>query len=180
MRWVNDSFWVIWGLAMLLLACYAAVLAFGAPYLPTLKKTQADALKLINLKKGQLLLDLGSGDGTVLNNAAASGLRAIGYELNPFLVVISRFINRRHGRNAKTVLGNFWHADISQADGIFIFLLDSYMEKFDDFIKNQSHKKLKVVSHAFQIPGKKPVKKVGALFLYEYPASGKLGKQAKP
>jgi hypothetical protein len=175
MRWVNDSFWVIWALAMLLLIAYASVLAFGAPYLPTLKKTQADAIKLIDLKKGQLLVDLGSGDGSVLGKAAASGLRAVGYELNPFLFVYSWFTTRRHGRQVKVVLGNFWRADISQADGIFLFLLDRYMEKFDDFINNQSHKKLRVVSHAFKIPGKKPIKKVGALFLYEYPASRKAG-----
>ena len=173
MNWLYDFFWAVWILALLLIIAYGAVIAFGAPFLPTLKKTQADAIKLINLKKGQVLVDLGSGDGSVLGRAAASGLIAVGYELNPFLVVYSWLVTRRHGRRVKIVMGNFWHADLSEVDGIFVFLIGHYMEKLDKLITSQPHKKLRVVSHAFKIPGRRPVKKRGALFLYEYPASQK-------
>ena len=170
MRWANDFFWAVWVLGLLLVIAYGAVIAFGAPFLPTLKKTQADAIKLINLKEGQVLVDLGSGDGSVLGRAAASGLKAVGYELNPFLVAYSWLVTRRHGRRVKIVMGNFWHADLSEVDGIFVFLIGHYMEKLDKLITNQPHKKLRVVSHAFEIPGRKYTKKKGALFLYEYPA----------
>lgn len=173
MNWFYDFFWAVWILALLLIIAYGAVIAFGAPFLPTLKKTQVDAIKLIDLKKGQVLVDLGSGDGSVLGRAAASGLIAVGYELNPFLVIYSWVVTRRFGRQVKIVPGNFWHADISQADGIFVFLIGHYMEKLDKLITSQPHKKLKVVSHAFEIPRRKPTKKKGALFLYEYPASQK-------
>ena len=173
MNWLYDFFWAVWILALLLIIAYGAVIAFGAPFLPTLKKTQVDAIKLIDLKKGQVLVDLGSGDGSVLGRAAASGLIAVGYELNPFLVIYSWVVTRRFGRQVKIVPGNFWHADISQADGIFVFLIGHYMEKLDKLITSQPHKKLKVVSHAFEIPRRKPTKKKGALFLYEYPASQK-------
>ncbi|MGA3150035.1 MAG: hypothetical protein ABSD10_00235 [Candidatus Saccharimonadales bacterium] len=171
MHWLYDFFWVVWVLALLLIIAYGAVIAFGAPFLPTLRKTRAEAIKLINLKEGQLLVDLGSGDGSVLSKAAASGLRAVGYELNPFLFIYSWIVTRRYGRRVKVVLGNFWHADISEADGIFVFLIGHYMEKLDKFITGQPHKKLKVVSHGFEIPSRTPIKKQGALFLYEYPAS---------
>ena len=173
MNWFYDFFWAVWILALLLIIAYGAVIAFGAPFLPTLKKTQVDAIKLIDLKKGQVLVDLGSGDGSVLGRAAASGLIAVGYELNPFLVIYSWVVTRRFGRQVKIVPGNFWHADISQADGIFVFLIGHYMEKLDKLITSQPHKKLKVVSHAFEIPRRKPTKKKGALFLYEYPDSQK-------
>jgi hypothetical protein len=172
-NYLYDFFWAIWILALLLIIAYGAVIAFGAPFLPTLKKTQADAIKLIDLKKGQLLVDLGSGDGSVLSRAAASGLRTVGYELNPFLVIYSWLVTRRHGRKVKIVMGNFWHSDLSEVDGIFVFLIGHYMEKLDKLITSQPHKKLRVVSHAFEIPGRKAIKKQGALFLYEYPASPK-------
>ena len=61
--------------------------------------------------------------------------------------------------------------DLEIPDGEFVFLIGHYMEKLDKFIDGQPHKKLRVVSHAFEIPGKKPIKKRGALFLYEYPAN---------
>jgi len=45
---------------------------------------------MLNLKSGQTLIELGSGDGRVLKEAAAKGVRAIGYEINPVLVIYSK------------------------------------------------------------------------------------------
>ena len=63
--------------------CFAGVVAFGAPYLPTLRPQVETALELVNLMPGQTLLELGCGDGKVLVAAAQTGLHAVGYELNP-------------------------------------------------------------------------------------------------
>ena len=38
--------------------CFCAVILFGAPYLPTLSKQKEAALDLLDLKKGQTLLEL--------------------------------------------------------------------------------------------------------------------------
>jgi SAM-dependent methyltransferase len=122
---------------------------------------------MLDLKPGQTLYDLGCGDGRMLKAAAKLGLKAVGYEMSPILVLIARLVNFRYRKQVKVIMGNYWTADISAADGIFIFLLDKYMPKLDRKIKDL-HKPIKVASYTFQIPGKKPVKKANAVFLYSY------------
>jgi hypothetical protein len=69
--------------------CFAGVILFGAPYLPTLKPQIHAALELANLRPGQTLIELGCGDGRVLIAAAHTGIKSIGYELNPLLALIA-------------------------------------------------------------------------------------------
>lgn len=155
---------------------FGAVLLFGAPYMPTLKSRCRQALKLLDLKPGQTLVDLGCGDGVMLKIAAQNGLKAVGYEINPILAAIAWLRTRRYGRRVKIVPGNFWKADLSGADGIFVFLITHHMKRFDDFMLSQSKSgELKVVSHAFKIPGRKAAKKSGPFFLYHYPPLARRG-----
>lgn len=140
---------------------------FGAPYLPTLESQRRTALELLDLKPGQTLYDLGCGDGRMLRSAAQAGLNAVGYELSPILVLIARVVNFRYRKQVKVIMGDYWRADWSQADGIFVFLLDKYMGKFDHRVEGLG-KPIKVASYTFQIPDKKPTVKRNAVFLYEY------------
>jgi len=148
---------------------FGAVILIGAPYMPTMATARREALDLLNLEKGQLLVDLGSGDGAMLIEAARRGLRVVGYEINPFLVLISWFRTRPYRKQVKIRWANFWWADLLDADGIFVFLIDGHMQRLDDFIKKQATKKtIKLASHAFQIPGRVSAAKKGAVFLYRY------------
>ena len=160
-------------LAILLILAFfifVFVILFGAPYVPTLKNQRQNALKLLDLKPGQKFYELGSGDGTMLIEAAQRGWAAVGYELNPILVIISRVRARRYKGRVRVVWGNFWKADISDADGIFVFQLDRLMERLDSKIKRETAgRKLKLASNAFRVPGKKPTGKSGSVFLYRYP-----------
>jgi Mycolic acid cyclopropane synthetase len=158
----------IWLALAVLLFIFTFVLLFGAPYVPTLPAQRQAALDLLNLKKGQTLYELGSGDGSMLNDAAKRGLNVVGYELNPVLVIISWVRTRRYGRAVKVRWGNFWNADLSEADGIFVFLIDHFMLKLDRKIQKESKGKLKLVSHAFKIPGRNIKIKKNAMFLYDY------------
>lgn len=147
--------------------CFGLVVFVGAPYLPTLKEQKNTALDLLSLKSGDTLMELGSGDGRVLNAAAERGLYAIGYELNPILVIISRILTFRHRRKIRIIWGNYWSKDWQTADGIYVFLHSRYMEKLDMKL-SKTGKKIKLVSIAFKIPGKKPVKSKNGVFLYQY------------
>lgn len=161
--------WVLWAIGFTVILAYGIVLLFGAPYLPTMKKDRQAALDLLNLKPGQVLIDLGSGDGSLLVSAAQRGLKAVGYEINPFLWLYSWLRTRRYGHNVKVKLRSFWRADLAGADGVFVFLITHHMGNLDKLISRKGSKKsLRVVSHAFTIPGRKPTKKSGALFLYIY------------
>lgn len=161
-------FWVVWGLAVLIIGAYSFVLLFGAPWFPSLKPHVKAALDLLDLKPGQTVYDLGCGDGRFLNAAAERGLKAVGYELNPFMFIYAWFNTRKYKKQVKVRLGNFWKADLSGADAIFIFLLTKYMEQFDQLVKTKAPKGIKVASHAFKIPGKKPLAKDYGVYLYRY------------
>lgn len=169
MNWLYDGFWALWILAILLIAAYGAVIFFGAPFLPTLRPERERVFDLMNLKKGQVFVDLGSGDGVMLVMAAERGLRAVGYEINPFLWFYSWLRTRRYGRQVKVRLRSFWRADLGDADGVFVFLITHHMKHLDRLLSaRRSGKKLKVVSNSFKIPGRKIRKSSGPMFLYEY------------
>jgi SAM-dependent methyltransferase len=162
---------------VVIVVCFAFVLLRGAPYLPTLGKQVGSALDLINLEPGQTLLELGCGDGKVLIAAAERGWRVVGYELNPLMAGIAWWRTRRYHASGqvKVVWGDFWRAEWPQSEGIFVFLLDRYMEKLDKNIVQYyarygkyKGKRVKVISFAFQIPGKVPIAEKDGLFLYEY------------
>ncbi len=149
--------------------CFVFVLLFGAPYLPTLKPQISGAFELLDLPKGATLLELGSGDGRVLAAAAERGYRAVGIELNPLLVLYSKWRLRQYGSRVEVRWGNFWKTTWPSCDGIFVFLLGKYMADFDKKVAEQG-RSLRVVSFAFTIPGKKPAHTEHGLFLYQYAA----------
>jgi SAM-dependent methyltransferase len=145
------------------------VVLFGAPYLPTRRPQAEAALDLLNLKPGQTFYDLGCGDGRLLRLAAQRGIKAVGYELNPILALAAGLVNWRYRKLVRVKLGNFWYADISNADGIFVFLVGKRMRQLDKFIASRGGSRpLKLVSYGFQIPGKKSAGKSGAMYLYKY------------
>lgn len=158
----------LWLVLALLFFIFTFVLLFGAPYVPTLQAQRQTALNLLDLKRGQTLYEMGSGDGSMLVAAAKRGLYAVGYELNPVLVIIAWLRTRRYGRRVSVHWGNFWKADITKADGIFVFLIDHFMVKLDKKIQNEGKPGVVVVSHAFKIPERKVIAKKNAMFLYRY------------
>ncbi|MEO5627912.1 MAG: hypothetical protein ABIQ89_03415 [Candidatus Saccharimonadales bacterium] len=146
---------------------FGFVVAFGAPYLPTLKKQTNEALDLLDLKPGQSLLELGCGDGRVVKAAARRGLVVTGYELNPILVIIAKINTLKYRKTAKIIWGNYWQKQWPQTDAIFVFLLDKYMEKLDKRIIQQKAP-VKLLSFTFKVPGRKIDAQQGGLFLYKY------------
>jgi SAM-dependent methyltransferase len=154
-----------------IILCFAFVLLRGAPYVPTLGKQVETALDLVDLKRGETLLELGCGDGKVLVAAAKRGWNVVGYELNPLLALIAWIRIRPYKDLARVECKDFWVVDWPPAEGIFVFLLDSFMQKLDTKIVqsfSHKHKSVKLVSFAFQVPGKAPVREKDGLFLYEY------------
>ena len=148
--------------------CFAAVLLFGAPYLPTLTPQVKAALQLADLKPGDTLLELGSGDGKVLIAAAKQGINVVGYELNPLLVTYSWLRTRRYRRHVKIIWGDFWRKDWPKAEAIFVFLLPRYMSKLNKKVIQYKHKPVKLVSFAFVIDEKQPAKELNGVRRYDY------------
>ncbi|MBA3757616.1 class I SAM-dependent methyltransferase [Candidatus Saccharibacteria bacterium] len=141
---------------------------FGPPYLPTFKAQRKLALDMLDLKPGQTFYDLGCGDGSLLIEASRRGLKAVGYELNPVLATVAWLRTMRHREKVRIVVGNFWKADLSDANGIFVFLAGRYMSKIDRLVTSQVENPIRLVSYGFSIPDRKADVKKGAMFLYQY------------
>ncbi|MBC7581739.1 class I SAM-dependent methyltransferase [Aeromicrobium sp.] len=159
---------VVGPILLLFIACFGFVLAFGPPYLPTLTKQMKIALELADLHPGQTLLELGCGDGKVLVAAAQRGVYAVGFELNPLLVMFCKIRCWRYRTLVSVHLANFWTRPWPTADVIFIFGLPRIMNRLDTKIVQYARKPVKLVSFAFAVPSKKPVCTKGGVFMYEY------------
>jgi hypothetical protein len=150
------------------------VLVGGAPFVPTRKKWIHDAMKLANVGKSDVVVDLGSGDGAFL--AAALKLdakRAIGYEINPLLVIWSRLRLRRWGKRATVKTSDFFHAKLpADTTVIYLFQVRKVLKKVPALIEKQrgnlKTKKLRVVCFGAEIPGRKFVRERGGMSLYEF------------
>ena len=162
-----------------LVLCFSFVLLVGPPYLPTMDKQVEAALDLLALEKGQVLLELGCGDGKVLVAAARRGWQVTGIELNPVLVLLCWLRTVRYRRQVKLVWGNYWHTGLwPKADGIFGFVLPKFMTKLDETIiawrkqtkitKSAKTAPLKLASFAFAIPNKTIDRQQAGVFLYIY------------
>ena len=152
---------VVCGVAML----FGVVVFFGAPYLPTMKPQVAAAFTLLDLKKDQTLLELGCGDGRVLLEAAKRGYRAVGIELNLALVLVALWRTRQYRKQVRVVWANYWLRPWPPSDGVFTFLINNFMPKLDTHMQKYGGK---LVSIAFKIPGKQPVKALDSVYLYSY------------
>lgn len=149
---------------------FGFVVWVGPPYLPTMRLQIDTALDLLNLQPGQTLIELGSGDGRVARAAAQRGIRVVGYEINPLLVLYSRIITWRYRDKVTITWGNMWRRQWpEEATAIYAFLLEKFMPKLDKKItQTYSGKKIKLVSFAFPVPGKKPRHEEHGILLYDY------------
>lgn len=158
-------------LALLVLP-FGLVLFFGAPYLPTMKPTSKTAIKLLGLKKGDLLVDLGCGDGALMVEAAKLGIESIGYEMNPLVFAIGWLRTRKYRKFITIKLGNFWKHNLPpETTAVFTFLHTRFMKRLDLYLINQAQKIEKpfiLASYTFKIPGKEVTNQVDGVFLYSY------------
>ena len=131
---------------------------YGAPWVPTPYKTIRKMLKLAEVKPGELVYDLGSGDGRVIIEAARTfGANAVGIEIDPirFLWAKARIFLLGLSGKVNVLFGNFFKIDISQADVVTIYLLQNTNVKLIDKFINELRPGTRIVSNTFTLPGLK-------------------------
>jgi hypothetical protein len=141
----------------------------GGPYVATNDSNIKNTLKLAGDVKGKKMADLGSGDGRLVVAFAKKGVKeAHGFEINPFLVLWSRFLIRRKKLNSVAFihLTNFWKQDLSKFDIVTDFTVSFLMFKLEKKLKNELKRNARVIVHAFKFPFWKERKKLGAVRLY--------------
>ena len=151
---------------------FGLVVFRGAPYVPSLRTNIKQALReLYPLNSDDVLVDIGSGDGVVLREASITGARAIGYEINPFLVFISRFLSRNDSR-VSVHLADFWLTNLPDDTTIvYVFSVKRDVYKIAKKLQKETNRlgrPLNLISFGFEIGDIKPVKNVGAYHLYQF------------
>lgn len=148
---------------------YAIDLFLELPYVGAKKDSINNILKLSNIKKGETVVDLGSGDGRLLFKVAALGAFAQGYEINPFLILISQLKRKLKGLDDQVKIKDesMWSSDLKVADVIFVYSLVKKMKKFEDFIYKNAKKGTRIIVNTNPFPGKKPQKVLGKIYLYK-------------
>jgi SAM-dependent methyltransferase len=126
----------------------------GAPTVMAKDDVIIEALKMADLKKGETLLDLGSGNGQVLKIANQRfGANSVGIETSPFYWLYSRLRLLKQPQT-KIIWGDFLNQDLQNLnpDLIYCYLLPNLMEKV--FTKLKPLKiPFRLVSVGFPIKG---------------------------
>ncbi|MBI3956277.1 hypothetical protein HY339_03385 [Candidatus Gottesmanbacteria bacterium] len=142
----------------------------GAPFVRSNRKAADAMIRLARIKPGMNVYDLGSGDGGLLFLAAKQGATAIGLEINPFLVLWTRIriIVSRQQNHIFALWRNFWKADFSDADVVFVYLLPWRMETLETFLKKRCKKGTLIVSNSFIFPTLKRVETDEKAHVYSF------------
>lgn len=148
---------------------YFIDLFFELPYVGAQKNRIDTIMKFAAIKKGETAVDLGSGDGRLLYASAANGAKAVGYEINPFLIALTLLRTKLKGfsNNIWVEKQSLWKADLKVADVIFVYAKRKTMPKFEQFVFKNAKKGTRVVANTNPFPNKKPEKSENGIFLYK-------------
>src|SRR5450432_1047743 len=132
-----------------------------APYYPTPETIVQKMLQLGELKAGEKMFDLGSGDGRIVILAAEKfHANAVGIELDKELwrQSVEKIQSLRLQKIAKIVNGDILQQDYSSADLITVYLLPLSNDKVRPILDRQLKKGTRIVAHDFEFKDWKPEK----------------------
>ena len=145
-----------------LLFTLTALVALGqtgnklAPYYPTPLIVVERMLQLGDLKPGEKMYDLGSGDGRVVIMAAQKfDADSTGIEIDEKLYKASSDEIRKQKleKKARIVLGDILNQDFSGADLLTVYLLPHSNDRIRPMLEKQLKKGARVVAHDFEFAG---------------------------
>jgi precorrin-6B methylase 2 len=167
--------WII-----LLTVAYFLVLGFliwliwpifiGAIFLPTPPDVVEKMLTIAEVGEGDVLYDLGSGDGRIILEGTKRGARAVGVEADPIRVLWSRIRARRspaHDR-LRVIWGDFFKTSIAEATVVTVYQGESINNRLREKFKAELKPGAKVVSYSFTFEGWEPTKKLPDAKVYLY------------
>jgi SAM-dependent methyltransferase len=160
MPFVVTSFRALLGAAAVVL-CFCAALAYDddilyerdTPYVPTPPDVVARMLDMADLKPGEFLIDLGSGDGRIVVTAAQRGARAYGVDIDPRRVkeAVANAAKAGVSDRATFEVKDLFGTDISKADVVTTYLLPLVNLDLRPRLLEQMRPGARLVTHAFHM-----------------------------
>lgn len=164
---------IIVAACLLFNGCTAVWTSGEVPFVPTPFEVVDRMLEMAEVKKGDVVYDLGSGDGRIVIRAAKKyGARGVGIEIDRPLVDLSRAKARDAG---VAHLVEFYEqdalkVDLSQATVITLYMLPEFNARLRPILSQQLKPGARVVSHDFDIEGWVPskVEKITGGWLHQH------------
>ncbi|MEM0479751.1 MAG: class I SAM-dependent methyltransferase [Pyrobaculum sp.] len=153
---------------------------YDVPFVATPEVVVRRMLQLARVQPGEVLYDLGSGDGRIVIIAAKEfGARSIGVEIRKDLYEqsLARIRDMGLSNKASIINASFYDVDLSNADVVTMYLLTSINERLRPKLEKELRPASRVVTHDFEVPGWRPVVmeevyedwRSHKLFLYKIP-----------
>lgn len=147
---------------LLILASLAALASPAAaqtvqrdvPYVPTPEHVVKRMLELADIKPGEFMMDLGSGDGRIAIAAARDhGARAVGIDIDPQRIKEANENAKKAGVADRVTFKeeNIFTTSIKEADVITMYLLSSVNRKLRPRLLDELRPGTRLVSHAFDM-----------------------------
>ncbi len=130
------------------------------PFVPSPQIVVDKMIELAGVKKGDVVYDLGSGDGRIVIAAAKKDARAVGFDIDPDLVAESRANVKKAGvqESAEIRHQDILTVDLSPASVVTMYLLPDVNLKLKPNLLSQLKPGSRVVSHSFDMGDWKPDK----------------------
>jgi SAM-dependent methyltransferase len=130
-----------------------------APFVTTPHQVVSRMLELAEIEKGDVLYDLGSGDGRIVIAAAKKyGIKAVGFEIDPVLVKDSRQIIEQAGLEGLAEIReqDIRTVDFSSASVVTMYLYPAANLRLRPVLMRQLKPGSRIVSHDFGMGSWKP------------------------
>ncbi len=166
------SQWLLIPIILLSIVLYRMIKG-EAIFIPLSRKTIREILKLANIRKNDVLYDLGCGTGRVVITAAREhGIKTVGIEKNSILSWLCRWNIRRNNLEnmVKVIENDFFKEDLSKATVITLYLSRKLNQKLKPKLEKELKKGTRVVSADHTFEGWKEVKKIktGHFHIHSY------------
>jgi ubiquinone/menaquinone biosynthesis C-methylase UbiE len=142
------------------------------PFVPTRQDVVEAMLKMAGVKAGDVVYDLGCGDGRIVITAAQKfGARGVGIDINPTRISEARYNAARAGveKQVEFRVGDLFEADIAAATVVTLYLLPEVNLRLKPKLQRDLKPGTRIVSHDFSMGDDwKPerVQKVGNSTIY--------------
>lgn len=145
---------------------------FGAPYVPSRRRDLKRMFdELYPITKTDLLVDMGSGDGLVLREASRRGARAVGYEISPLLVSLSKFFSRKDEK-VSIYMANHWQAKLpDETTVVYAFSVERDVKKLKKRIQSEANRlarPLTLICYGSPLPDTESERNFEAYHLYRF------------
>ena len=179
MRRTNSSWFILLLFGLTLPALIAQEPAARYPdvsFVPTPRKAVREMLKLAGVQAGDVVYDLGCGDGRVVITAAKEfGARGVGIDIDSDRIKQSRKNARKAGVSHRVSFRteDLFEADIKDATVVALYLLQTLNYKLRPKLLRELKPGTRIVSYTFDIPDWPPQKQVdlaeGRIYLWTVP-----------